>query len=326
MTIQPSIDLNLLRMLNVLYEERNVTRAAERLFLTPSAVSHALRRLRLLLGDDLFVRGPRGMTPTPRAHDVAQRLRVLLPQLGEALNASDFDAAQTERAFAIACVPYLTSVLTPFLAERLQALAPRARLDIRLMYQAMVDDLDSGALDLVLGNFRKAPARFTLEEVFRDPYVWVMSRNNPQARRKLTRRVLSEAPHVDLYIESATINPVESYDVRRGLERLVIQDNLAITDQELASEGLSRRVRYLVPDSISAMALVSRTDAVCLVPSRAAERYAETFDLKVFQPPFRTDPLVIHMLYHGDFANRPATRWLLDRLRETIPAMGLPAA
>jgi len=322
MPIFPNIDLNLLRLLDTLYEERSVTRAAERLFLTPSAVSHGLGRLRRLLGDDLFVRAPHGMIPTPRAHEAAKRLRSLLPQLGEIIHAPAFDALATERVFAVACVPYLASILMPTLADRFAAAAPLARLDVQLMYPAMVDDLDSGALDLVLANFRKTPSRYELEEVIRDPYVWVMSRANARSGRKLTRRILAELPHVDLYIESATASPVDSYDARQGLERLVIQDNLASIDRELAKEGLRRHVRFLVPDSISAMALVSCTDAVSLVPSLAARKFADAMNLIIFEPPFRTDPLVIQMLHHGDLAHRPATQWLLNHVRASAAAIG----
>lgn len=317
MTTTPDIDLNLMRLLATLYDERSVTRAAERLCITPSAVSHALRRLRLLFGDSLFVRGPHGMIPTPRAHDAATRLRALLPQLSDVISPPAFDETRTERVFAIACVPYLASILVPELATRFGTGAPHARLDIRMMYGSMVDDLDSGALDVVLGNFRKIPSRLMVEELLRDPYRWVIARSNPNAGEKLTVHTLGMLPHVELLIDSATAHPVDSYDARQGLERLVIQDNLAAADRALASKDMRRHVRFHAPDSISAMAIVARTDATCLVSGSAAEKFADALDLKVFGSPFLTDPLVIQMLYHRDHADRPAVRWLLGHIRDS---------
>src|ERR1700742_681948 len=98
-----NLDLNLLRVLDVLLEERSVTRAGERLGLTQSAISHALNRLRYALADDLFLRGPDGMRPTERASQIAPRLRQGLLQLQLALVPSDFVPAETIRRFVVTC-------------------------------------------------------------------------------------------------------------------------------------------------------------------------------------------------------------------------------
>lgn len=320
MTAVQKFDLNLFRLLEALYEERSVSRAAERLFITPSAVSHSLRRLRLLMNDELFTRGPRGMMPTPRAHEVARRLHILLPQLTDVINPSDFLPSESERTFGIACVPYLSTMLMPVLAADLAALAPRARLDIRLLYSSVVDDLDSGTLDVALGNFRRTPKRLVAEELLRDDYVWVMRRANPAARAAPTLEMLGSVPHVDLLIDGALVNPVDSYDVRQGLERLVVQNSVAAAEEAFAEAGLRRDVRYHAPDSIAALAIVSRTDAAGLVPVSIARLFADHFDLVLFEPPYVSNPLTIQMLYHGDYGARPAVAWLLDRIRAAVRA------
>src|SRR5712691_11850143 len=102
-----SLDLNLLRVFDAMIEERSVTRAGERLGLTQSAVSHALNRLRYLLDDELFVRVPDGMRPTPRASEIAPRLREGLLQLQLALAPADFIPEQTDRRFTVACTEYV---------------------------------------------------------------------------------------------------------------------------------------------------------------------------------------------------------------------------
>jgi DNA-binding transcriptional LysR family regulator len=309
------VDFNLFRLFEALYEERSVSRAAERLFITPSAVSHALRRIRMMMGDELFTRGPRGMLPTPRAHAVAAQLRILLPQLAEVIAPPDFDPAATDRTFAVACVPYLTTVLLPELVADVARRAPNARLDLRLIYNSVVDDLDSGALDVALGHFRRTPPRFVAEEILRDSYVWVIRRDHPAAARRLTVELLSRLPHIDIHIDSQAKNTVESFDLRQGLERLVIQNGIASLEESLLDAGLRRRVATSVPDSLAGMAAVSRSDAVCLVPESAATRFGETFGLMRLDPPYKSAPLVIQSLTHADYREKPAIQWLLECIR-----------
>src|SRR6266513_1195774 len=112
-SIHFGFDLNLLRVFDALIEERSVTRAGERLGLSQSAISHALNRLRYVLGDELFVRVSDGMRPTPRASEIAPRLREGLLQLQLALGPVEFVPERTERRFTIACGEYVGTVLMP---------------------------------------------------------------------------------------------------------------------------------------------------------------------------------------------------------------------
>ncbi|MDX3898945.1 MAG: LysR family transcriptional regulator [Sphingobium sp.] len=314
------IDLNLFRLLQVLYEERSVARASERLFITRSAVSHALRRLRHLLGDDLFVRGPGGMVPTARAHEVARELNLLLPQLYEVVTSQDFEPSRSERVFKMSCLPYLSSTLVPAVAWRFGRAAPHARLDVTHLYYSVVDDLDSGALDVAIGNFRRTPSRLIAEEIVRDHYVWVIRQDNPAARRKLTLQMLAAMPQVDLAIGGAVTNAIESYDVRQGLERLVIQNSMGATEDAFSGAGLTRQVRYTAPGAAAGMEIAARTNSICFVPAAIAARDAAKLGLAIFDPPYRSPPLLIQMLYHADFSRRPAVAWLLERIRESAKA------
>jgi DNA-binding transcriptional LysR family regulator len=313
-------DLNLLHLLSVLYEERSVSRAAERLCLTPSAISHSLRRLRLMLDDELFSRGPGGMTPTPRAHEIARRLNALLPQLNAVLEPQHFDPARTDRNFAICCVPYLTSTFIPAVAAAFHAAAPGARLDTTTLHGGVVDELVSGDLDVALGNFRRTPSNLVTEELIREDSVWVMRRNNPFARSKITLATLARMPHVDVVLGNAVTHTGDSYDVRRGLERLVVHNNLGSVDAAFAQAELHREVRWRAPDSTSALAIVANTDGVTLVPASAARLLEKPLNLLTFQAPYKVSPLIIQMLYHDEFGTRPAVMWLLDCLRKAAHA------
>src|ERR1700733_13962990 len=124
-----NLDLNLLRIFEALIEERSATRAGARLGLTQSAISHALNRLRYVLGDELFVRGPEGMQPTDRAAEIAPRLRQGLMQLQLALTPSEFSPDSTERRFAIICTEYAGAVMAPALIQRIRTEAPHASIN-----------------------------------------------------------------------------------------------------------------------------------------------------------------------------------------------------
>src|SRR2546426_7961391 len=117
-----TLDLNLLRVFDALIEERSVTRAGERLGLSQSAISHALNRLRYILNDELFVRVSDGMRPTPRASDIAPRLREGLLQLQLALAAPEFVPERTDRRFTITCREYIVTVLIPRLIAQSPAI------------------------------------------------------------------------------------------------------------------------------------------------------------------------------------------------------------
>src|SRR6266853_1268777 len=156
-----SLDLNLLRVFDALIEERSVTRAGERLGLTQSAISHALNRLRFMLNDDLFVRVADGMRPTPRASEIAPRLREGLLQLQLALAPAEFVPEHTNRRFTIACGEYVGAVLVPGFVARLRAEAPKAELRIRPNNLGVADALLAGRVDLAIGSFRRVPEWFT---------------------------------------------------------------------------------------------------------------------------------------------------------------------
>src|SRR3569833_1290582 len=161
-----NLDLNLLRIFDVVLEERSVTRAGARLGLTQSAVSHALNRLRYTLGDELFVRGPAGMQPTPRASEIAPRIRAGLAQLQAALAPAEFDPAQSNRCFVIAAGAYVASVLMPAVAARIEAEAPHASIRLRNLEGPIGEELDTGRCDLAITMFGRTPARFATERVF----------------------------------------------------------------------------------------------------------------------------------------------------------------
>jgi DNA-binding transcriptional LysR family regulator len=175
------IDLNLLRIFDILYDERNVTRAAARLFLTQSAVSHALARLREVLGDPLFVRIPSGLLPTERAHQLAPRLRVALAEIRSVVATPIFDPAKTIQRFTISAGSYFCMLIVPSLIALARKSAPGITLQIVNTNANLVQTLDQQQADIAFGAFDNIPARFGSEVLFSDEKAWAIGTHRPHA-------------------------------------------------------------------------------------------------------------------------------------------------
>ena len=174
-----NLDLNLMRVFDVLLEERSVTRTGARLGLTQSAVSHALSRLRYMLSDDLFVRGPSGMQPTPRAVEMGPQVHAALNQLLAALAPSDFDPATSERRFAVVAGAYASAILAPPIASRLAEVAPQSELVIAELAMDVLERMDARRVDFMVGSVLAAPERYARETILTEELVWVVRTGNP---------------------------------------------------------------------------------------------------------------------------------------------------
>ena len=183
-------DLNLLRVFDLLYEERSVTKAATRLHLTQSAVSHALARLRDMLGDPLFVRMSSGLQATERAHQLAPRLRMALADIQSAVAAPSFDPAKSNRHFTISAGSYFSGIMACLFGV-LRRQAPGVTLQVTKSYN-LTQALDQQQVDVVLGAFDKVPARLRSEVLFHDELVWVIGAHNPWPANVLTTRPYSD--------------------------------------------------------------------------------------------------------------------------------------
>jgi DNA-binding transcriptional LysR family regulator len=308
-----ALDLNLLRLFDALAEERSVTRAGARLGLTQSAVSHALSRLRQILQDDLFVRGPDGMRPTARAQEIAPRLRHGLDQLQLALAPARFSPAETQRRFTIAAGAYIGAVLMPGVMARVRAAAPAAEFRLAFPGPALGDDLLAGRVEMALGSFGRAAERFDREVLFSDSMVWAMRADHPAAAGDaLTLETLASLAHV---IIASSEQAVDGRIYESGLERRVMWDDGGAFEGALAGRGWRRTIGLTVQDAHSALAIVSRSDMAALAPERLARSLAGRYQLKLFDPPYASPPLVIEALWRRDLPESPPLAWLRSQLR-----------
>ena len=213
-----ALDLNLLRILDALLEERSATRAGERLGLSQSAVSHALSRLRHALKDELFLRSSDGLEPAPRALQIAPQVRQGLLQLQLAVMDGEFDPATARRQFVIACSDYGSAAIVPGLMARLRDRAPGADLRVVPSQVGMAEALQTGRVDLAIGAFGRVPDRFAAEDLFQETLVWVLSADNPACREPITLERLAELPHLIIALAGEDARAVDGLVSDHGLE------------------------------------------------------------------------------------------------------------
>jgi len=278
------IDLNLLVLFHVVYEERHVARAAERLTLTPSAVSHGLGRLRRLLNDPLFLRTPKGVVPSARAAELAEPVAEIIARAGAVIaSAEPFDAARSRRRFTIGAPDAISAVLLPHLLDDLEQRAPG--IDIALVqvlpeprgqptiqvWQHTLTTLESRALDIVILPIDQMPPRFVSCKLFEEDFVVTMRKGHPFARNPNLKRFC-------------------------GMRHLLVSltgDPLGVVDVALAQQGLKRRVVLTVPSFMMALSTLAKTDLLGTLPRHMVTHCAAQFGLVTVDLPVlrRRDPV-----------------------------------
>jgi DNA-binding transcriptional LysR family regulator len=288
-----AVDLNLLVVFDAVMQERNVTRAGTRLGLSQPAISHALIRLRHMLKDDLFIRSPTGMIPTPRAVQLAVPVREALDGLQHSLAPTQFDPATANSHFRIAVDNYAAIVLAGPLAARVGKAAPEVTLDFRASGTLDMDDmLDRGELDLGIGPFAQSGRRFSRLVLLQDEFVTVLRKNHPAAKGELALETFAALPHLEI---SSVYHPTD------------------FIDEALARRKLSRRIMLRAP-FLSAVPILVGSDMVSTMPRRIAEELIRYRRL-VIRPLLQSQPIVeTAMVWPRRLDNQPAHRWLRDNV------------
>jgi DNA-binding transcriptional LysR family regulator len=284
-----AFDLNLLVVFDAVMQERSVTRAGSRIGLSQPAMSHALNRLRHMLKDELFVRTPEGMVPTPRAETLAQPLRNALSEMELALEPSAFDPETSDRRFALAVNNYAAVVLAPPLVAAVSAAAPAVQLDLRPSGTLdIIVHLDRGDLDLALGSIQAPGERFTTAALIEDSFVTVMRRGHPASQRKLSAAVFAALSHLDISSSG---------------------EDTSFVEQWLAERGFTRRIVLRAP-YLSAASILVQSDMVATLSRRIAQEFVRNHPLQIREPPYVSPRVGTAMLWHRRFDSHPAHRWL----------------
>lgn len=263
------VDLNLLVLFEAVHEERHVGKAAERLSLTASAVSHGLGRLRQLLNDPLFLRTPRGVSPTARASELAAPITDALARVRSVIStAAPFEPATSTRRFSIGAPDAVSAVILPPLLGALRNAAPGVAISIRQIlaiqgesgsrehaWRSAFVELDAREVDIAIIPTDDVPERFFKQGLYDEDFVVAMRAGHPFAKDP-TLENYCDAQHL---VVSTTGDPY------------------GFVDRALAQESRARRTTLTVPNFMFALAVLAETDLLCALPRGFAERHARIF-------------------------------------------------
>jgi DNA-binding transcriptional LysR family regulator len=285
-------DLNLLIALNALLSEGSVSRAAERLGLSESAMSRTLARLREATGDELLVRAGRAMVPTPRAQALRERVRVLLDEANAVLQPAgpDLDLGTLERMFTIRANDGFIEAFAHRLAARTAREAPGVRLRFAPKPDKDVRPLREGLIDLDVGVLGESGPEVRIQTLYRDRFIAVVRAGHPLlAEGEITPERYAACDHV--------------FTARRG-------PITGPVDDALAAVGLKRQVAVVVPSFGTAMSTAAATDMVALVPASYFEYARQRHELRSFELPVPTEHITISQMWHPRLDRDAAHRWL----------------
>jgi DNA-binding transcriptional LysR family regulator len=296
------LDLNLLRVLDTVLEERSVVRAARRLHVTPSAISNALARLRLVLGDPLVIRSGRGVVPTARAAGLASSLKRALNELEDVVLGDVFDPATTTRQFTVAISDAGQIARLPQLTKLLAKEMPRSQLRV-----VGVDTyISSGGIAgtevdvAIIAVADKAPGvHFT--PLYAEESVLVARRAHPRVGTQISKTQLGSLRHVEVQVAPG-----------RGYRELA---------RSYARLGIRREIVAVVPSFVAAAAVVSQTDLVATLPTSLIEVLGQRLGLRTVAAPVPPVMTEIKLVWHERTLNDPAMRsfreWVTRAMSQT---------
>lgn len=299
-----NLDLNLLRTLDALIQERHVTRAADRLGLSQPAVSAALSRLRRHFGDDLLVRSGNRLELTPLAEQLAGNSEAALAGVRRVFDATPlFDPATSCREFTLVTSDYATAILGEPLTAIVDAQAP----GVRLRFQAQtVSSVDHPMETLRAVDGMVLPHGFLTDtpflDLYEDQWVCIVSIDNDSVGETLTRGDLQRLPWVDVFHRPTAFTP--------ALRQLQVL-------------GVEPRVDVVVEQFLALPFLVGGTNRIAVIQGELARRMAPSTRLRILACPWDVVPLKEAFWYHPSHRGDPAHVWLRQVLRQAAETVGL---
>lgn len=298
-------DLNLLVLFDVVSQELHVGRAAGRLNLSASAVSHGLRRLRVMFNDPLFVRTPKGVVPTERAIALADPVAEILARVRAVIGAAEpFDAATSRRRFVIGAPDALLAVCLPRLLASIRTAAPGLDIGIRALLPAnptwvnACEDLDKRNVDLALLPFSATtadpvvPVRFVATPLYDDVLVVAMRRGHPFAKNPTLKRYCA--------LQHFMVASSEE-----GRSRI---------DDVLTAQGSARRVALTVPNFMMSLTTAAATDLLATLPAKFVATYGKALNVTSVPLPVKMPPFRIWCIAPKAALTDAGLAWLFDRV------------
>ena len=285
-----NIDLKVLAIIGELHHTRSVSKTAENLALSQSAVSMNLAKLRKHFNDPLFVRTSRGMEPTPHASELIQLLKRAEDLLQTALGHHVVFKPQTsDRVFRLLSSDIAQVTLLPKLMARLKETAPSVRVDLRRLSETTPRLLESGVADLAVGFIPPMGAGFCQQSLFKEKFVCAVRRDHPRVGSSISLEQFQNESHLGIATSGT---------------------GHGIVERTLEEKGIRRRVGLTVPSFIGIASILISTDYLAVLPGQLARHLARPGDIKVLRLPFPVPAYVIMQHWHERYMHDPAVRWL----------------
>jgi DNA-binding transcriptional LysR family regulator len=294
------LDLNLLVAFDALLTERSVTRAAARIGIGQSAMSHNLSRLRLLFRDELLTRAPEGMRPTPRALALIEPVQVALVQIqATMLPGETFDPATADRVFRIGISYSVEATLIPTLLAYLCENAPGVRLQLRSIDRfRILDELDADRLDLGIGALTEGQTHHKRRRLYNTTFLCLFN-----------AELVGVSPPISL----------EDYVRLPHVLTTLLGDTHGLADVALAKLGLKRTVALTTQHILAVPFIVQRAPVITTMPSEPARFFADALSLAISPTPVELPETSISLLWHASYDRDPAHLWL----RQTVTRLAV---
>ncbi|WP_319779260.1 LysR family transcriptional regulator [Maridesulfovibrio sp.] len=301
------MDLNLLVILDTIFSERNLTMAGKKLFMTQSAVSHALSKLRQHFDDRLFIRRGNIMEPTPLCKTIHRNISPCLKAIIQSLaDRGEFEPASSKRTFCLGLSDYLCRLLLPGILLILEQEAPDISIRIlQTTYEQRTEMLQNGKLDIFVGCTRDYGAGVLKEKLFEDREVCVVRDGHPIKGRVMEEEEMADSEFVALSLSESGLGFLEDYLYRKGVQR---------------------KIKVVLQQETVIPSLVEHSDLVGSVAQRLAEIYADKKRLRIVRMPLENTVFDVFQHWHTLNDNDPAQRWMrtvIRKVAETLPTLGI---
>lgn len=301
------IDLNLLVVFEALLAERNVSRAGDRLGVAQPSISRSLAQLRVLFGDELFVRTPKEMRPTVRALELAAPIAEALDKVRTTLQHQEaFDPATSRRKLSVGATFYANFTMLPEFIRILRTEAPHLCVYVRsLGFRDAISFLDENRIDFAVGVFADVPKRIATCELARDHFVCISRKGHPALENGLSLERFIEEPHARW---SLTKDPTEAIDVA------------------LAQRHLRRRIAFVLQAFYPLVVAVASSDLLAVVPAQVAHSLVRREPIDIHALPIDVPPLALAIAWSKHSEVDAASRWMRERICRHFESREPPVA
>ncbi|MGL5805060.1 MAG: LysR family transcriptional regulator [Xenococcaceae cyanobacterium] len=291
------VDLNLLVVFDALMAEQHLTRAAEKIGLSQPATSNALSRLRKLFDDDLFIKTSKGMTPTPKAIELAETIHQALLQVQTAIYSEpEFIPHTSDRVFRLGMDDYSELVFLPKLLAQMEVLAPNVKIQVRSTnWLRSPKLLDEDEIDLAIGHYPQFQSWHTKQLLYEERFICVAGFQRFKDRKAITLEEYVAASHL-------FVSPKE--------------DMVGLVDKALAVQNLSRNVAMSVPNFLIVPFILVDTNFIATLPVHLVTRFIEVWQLYISELPFEINGFSVDLLWHSKNDREGGHLWLRNLIAQ----------